>query len=112
MAKAMFDAGVTVESGTDSTAGFTLVRELELHVKAGLPAERVLADATLGAARIMKKDAQLGSITPHKLADLVLVDGDPTRHISDIRRTAMVVKNGVVYDPAAIARALGMTSVH
>jgi imidazolonepropionase-like amidohydrolase len=112
LVKAMFDAGVTVESGTDSTAGFTLVRELELHVKAGLPAERVLADATLGAARIMKKDAQLGSITPHKLADLVLVDGDPTRHISDIRRTAMVVKNGVVYDPAAIARALGMTSVH
>jgi hypothetical protein len=110
LVKAMFDAGVTVESGTDSIPGFTLLRELELHVRAGIPAERVLADATLGAARIMRKDAELGSIAPHKLADLVLVEGDPTRRISDIRRTSMVVKNGVVYDPRAVAQALGMSS--
>ena len=59
LVKVMYDAGIPVESGTDSIAGFTLERELELHVKAGIPAPRVLADATLGAARIMKADDQL-----------------------------------------------------
>ena len=108
LVKAMYDAGIPVESGTDSTAGFTLQRELELHVKAGIPPERVLADATLGAARIMKKDGQLGSVAPGKLADLVLVSGDPTTRISDIRRTALIVKDGAVYYPSAISRALGM----
>lgn len=44
----MYDAGIRVESGTDSLAGFTLHRELELHVKAGIPMGRVLSDATLG----------------------------------------------------------------
>jgi len=109
LVKAMYDAGIPVESGTDSIAGFTLQRELELHVKAGIPPERVLGDATLGAARIMKKDGQLGSIAPGKLADLVLVNGDPTTRISDIRRTTLIVKDGVVYYPSAISRALGMS---
>jgi imidazolonepropionase-like amidohydrolase len=109
LVKAMYDAGITVESGTDSIAGFTLQRELELHVKAGIPPERVLADATLGAARIMKKDGQLGSVAPGKLADLVLVNGDPTTRISDIRRTALIVKDGTVYYPSALSRALGMS---
>ena len=109
LVKAMYDAGIPVESGTDSTAGFTLQRELELHVKAGIPPERVLADATLGAARIMKKDGQLGSIAPGKLADLVLVNGDPTTRISDVRRTALIVKDGAVYYPSAISRVLGIS---
>jgi imidazolonepropionase-like amidohydrolase len=43
-----------------------------------------------------------------KLADLVLVDGDPTQHIADIRRTALVVKDGIVYRPSEIYAALGI----
>jgi imidazolonepropionase-like amidohydrolase len=42
--------------------------------------------ATFGAARIMKKDAELGSIAPGKLADLVLINGNPAQNISDVRK--------------------------
>ncbi|MFL6257413.1 MAG: amidohydrolase family protein, partial [Pyrinomonadaceae bacterium] len=48
--------------------------------------------ATMGAARVMKRDGELGSIAPGKLADLILVEGDPARRISDIRRVTLVVK--------------------
>jgi len=104
----MFRAGIPIESGTDSMAGFALHRELELHVQAGIPAEKVLQDSTLGAARIMKMDRDLGLIAPGKLADLVLVDGDPVADISDIRETVLVVKDGVWYRPAELYAALGV----
>ena len=106
--KVMYDAGIPVESGTDSIPGFTLERELELHVQAGIPAPRVLADATLAAARIMKVDDQLGSIAAGKLADLVLIDGHPESRISDIRRPTVVMKDGVIYYPAELNRELGI----
>ena len=108
LVKVMYDAGIPVESGTDSIAGFTLERELELHVKAGIPAPRVLADATLGAARIMKADDQLGSIAAGKLADLVLLDGHPETNISDVRKPSMVMKDGVIYYPSELNRELGI----
>ena len=108
LVKVMYDAGIPVESGTDSIAGFTLERELELHVKAGIPAPRVLADATLGAARIMKADDQLGSIAAGKLADVVLVDGHPETNINDIRRPTVVMKDGVIYYPNELDRELGI----
>ena len=50
-----------------------------------------------------------GSIAVGKLADLVITDGDPSRRISDIRRTWLVVKNGIMYQPAELYRALGVT---
>jgi imidazolonepropionase-like amidohydrolase len=104
----MYRSGIPIEAGTDSMAGFALDRELELHVQAGIPAPRVLQDATLGAARIMKLDGELGSIAPGKLADLVLVNGDPVTSISDIRNTALVMKNGVLYKPEELDAALGV----
>jgi hypothetical protein len=110
MLKEMHDQGVTLVAGTDSLAGFALHRELEIYVEAGLPATEVLCLATLGAARVMHKNRELGSITPGKLADLILVDGDPTSDMSAIRRVRLVVKDGQLYDPAEIARALGMTT--
>ncbi|MGA6987828.1 MAG: amidohydrolase family protein, partial [Terriglobales bacterium] len=69
----------------------------------------VLQNATLNAARIMSLDKDLGSITPGKLADLTLVDGDPTANISDIRKTILVVKDGVLYRPAELYAELGVT---
>jgi imidazolonepropionase-like amidohydrolase len=101
-------AGVPIVAGTDSTAGFALHRELELYVAAGIPAPRVLQMATLGAARVMKRAADLGSIAPGKLADLILVDGDPATRISDIRRVTTVVKDGAVYQTAALYEAIGV----
>jgi imidazolonepropionase-like amidohydrolase len=108
MVKLLHDSGVTLVAGTDSLAGFTLHSELGYYVDAGIPAPKVLQIATLGAARVMKHDAELGSITPGKLADLILVDGDPASRIGDIRRVVSVVKDGVLYDPAALYDALGV----
>jgi imidazolonepropionase-like amidohydrolase len=108
MAKTFYDAGIPIVAGTDSLAGFALHRELELYVKAGIPAPKVLQLATLGAARVVKRDSELGSIAPGKLADVILVDGDPAAHISDIRRVKTVVKDGVVFQVADMDRALGV----
>jgi imidazolonepropionase-like amidohydrolase len=108
MVKAMYDAGVQVVAGTDNMPGFMLHRELELYVQAGIPAPQVLRIATLDAARVMKHDDERGSIAPGKLADLVLVNGDPTTNISDIRKTELVVMNGVMYRPSEIYTALGI----
>jgi imidazolonepropionase-like amidohydrolase len=83
-------------------------RELELLVQAGIAPAEALRMATLGNARIIKRDRELGSVAPGKLADFVLVDGDPTRQIADVRRTALVAKGGTLFDPRAIYRAIGI----
>jgi imidazolonepropionase-like amidohydrolase len=108
MVKLLYESGVPIVAGTDSRAGFALHSELEYYVAAGIPSGRVLQLATLGAARVMKHDGDQGSIEPGKLADLILVDGDPATHISDIRRVLSVVKDGVLYDPAVLYSALGV----
>jgi len=108
MTKALYDAGVPIVAGTDALAGFSLHRELELYEQAGIPAPKVLQLDTLGAARVMKRDQELGSITPGKLADMILIDGDPSTHVSDIRRVTTVVKDGVVYKTAALDEAIGV----
>ena len=95
-------AGVRIVPGTDGFAGFTLHRELELYAEAGIPAADVLYLATLGSARVAERDDRLGTVEAGKLADLVLVEGDPTADISNVRRTRLVVKDGVVFDPNAI----------
>ncbi len=105
---ALHAAGVRIVAGTDALAGFSLHRELELYVQAGIPAPEVLRLATLGAARVMSKDAERGSLVPGKLADLALVPGDPTQDISALRRIEMVVKGGTVYDAAALYAAIGV----
>jgi imidazolonepropionase-like amidohydrolase len=105
----LYRSGIPIEVGTDSMAGFALHHELELDVEAGIPAREVLQNATLNAARIMSLDKDLGSIAPGKLADLVLVNGNPADHISDIRKTVLVVKDGVVYKPAELYTELGVT---
>jgi imidazolonepropionase-like amidohydrolase len=104
----LYRAGVPIEAGTDGMAGFTFQHELELDVQAGIPPNKALQLATLGAARIMKRDSELGSVTAGKLADLTLIDGNPTSNISDVRKTALVVKNGVVYKPAELYSELGV----
>jgi imidazolonepropionase-like amidohydrolase len=104
----LYRSGLSIEDGTDSMAGFALHRELELDVQAGIPPAQVLQDATLNAAKIMSMDKELGSITAGKLADLTLVDGDPTKNISDIRKTTVVVKDGVLYYPKELYTELGV----
>jgi imidazolonepropionase-like amidohydrolase len=109
MTRQLFDAGVPVLVGTDGIAGLMLHRELELQVQAGIPAASVLQDATLLAARILKQEAEVGSVAVGKRADLLLVEGNPLEHISDIRRGRLVLKDGVVYDPSKLYAAVGIS---
>ncbi|HVE81710.1 MAG TPA: amidohydrolase family protein [Myxococcales bacterium] len=108
MTRALYDAGVPIVAGTDALPGFSLHRELELYAGAGIPAPRVLQIATLGAARVMKKDKELGSIAPGKLADLILVDGDPSKNVSDIRKVRTVIKDGTRFVVSELDQALGV----
>ena len=107
--KAAHDAGVTIVPGTDALAGYLLHHELELYARAGIAPAEVLRMATLTSARVMGADNRLGVIAPGKLADMVLVDGDPTQSIADVRRVDLVLKGGKVYESARIEAALGMT---
>lgn len=100
--------GITLLPGTDDVAGFTLHSELEQWAKAGIPNADVLRAATLGSARVFGVDQRSGSIGRGKLADLMLVAGDPTKDIAAIRRVRLVMKGGVVYFPEEIHRAMGI----
>jgi hypothetical protein len=104
----LYRAGVPLEAGTDDIAGFTLHRELELYVRAGIPPAEALRIATWNGARFTGRLDELGSVALHKRADLILVDGDPTQNISDIRRISLVMKDGVVYFPAEVYEAIGV----
>ncbi len=101
--------GVPLVAGTDDIAGFTLHRELELYEKAGIPAPEALRIATRSGAKYTNTLDSLGSVEPGKFADLILVDGDPTANISDIRRVSLVMKAGNVYYPAELYEAVGIT---
>jgi cytosine/adenosine deaminase-related metal-dependent hydrolase len=106
--KALYDAGVTIIPGTDALAGYTLHHELELYVRAGIAPAEVLRMATLTPAFVMGVNKDRGVIAAGKLADAVLIDGDPTQNIRDVDKIATVIKGGKVYDPAAIEKALGI----
>ena len=108
MTKWMYDVGIPILAGTDALAGFMLHRELELEVKAGIPPARALQIATFNAAGLLRQGKGLGSIAPGKLADLVLVEGNPTEKISDIRRCRLVAKNGVLFKSDAVYAAVGI----
>jgi imidazolonepropionase-like amidohydrolase len=86
-----------------------LHHELELYARAGIPPAEVLRMATWTPALVMGVDKDRGVIAPGKLADMILVDGDPTKNIQDISRITTVIKGGKVYDPLAIEKALGIT---
>lgn len=106
--KQIYDAGVTIVPGTDDFFSMGLARELELYVAAGVPTNEVLRMVTLGAAQVLKRDRQFGSVTPGKSADLVLIDGDPTRDIGNVRNTMLVMRSGAIYDPRALADVTGL----
>jgi len=85
-----------------------LHRELQLFVEAGFTPAQALRRATLDMAAYQGEDQQLGSIERGKLADFFLVPGDPTADLRELKRTSMVVKNGVVYFPSEIYPAFGI----
>jgi imidazolonepropionase-like amidohydrolase len=71
-------------------------------VAAGLTPVQALKTATIIPATVMKVDKQTGSVEAGKQADLIIIDGDPLKNISDIRKVSVVIKGGRVYDPVKL----------
>ncbi len=101
-------AGGTIIVGTDPTggggviAGYSNQRALELLVEAGFSPLEALRIGTLNGATYLGRGALTGSVATGKLADLVVIDGNPAVDIADIRKVQLVFKQGVGYDPAAL----------
>ena len=110
--KRMVDAGVLVAAGTDAPYpgvyyGEGLHRELELMVETGLTPLQAITAATANAARFIGPRADWGTIEAGKVADLLLVRGNPAERISDTKNVVTVIQRGRVvdrrrlkYDPA------------
>jgi imidazolonepropionase-like amidohydrolase len=99
--------GGRVTAGTDSPInpyGLALLMELENYASGGLTPVEVLRTATMVSAEALGADADLGSIEPGKLADLVVIDGNPLANIRDLRRVKRVVKDGQVFELEALLR--------
>jgi hypothetical protein len=105
----LYRAGVPLVAGTDEyVVGLALHSELALYVQAGLTPSQALQVATLNGAKYTGTLHDRGSITPGKLADLVLVDGDPTTNIADLRRVALVITQGKLIAPQRLYAAMGI----
>jgi imidazolonepropionase-like amidohydrolase len=104
----MYKAGVPIVSGTDGS-GIEIIRELEVYHAAGLSNAEALAAATITPARLLNVDKKTGSIKVGKTADLVLVEGDPSERISDLRQTRVVTLDGKLLDADALRTAAGFS---
>jgi hypothetical protein len=106
--RAFVAAGGLLLAGSDPTGdggvipGFADQRELELLVEAGFAPLEAIRIATLNGATYLGESDRIGSIAPGKLADLLVVKGEPDRHIEDIENVEIVFKDGVGYDPGKL----------
>ena len=101
--KAAHDAGVPIIPGTDEgIPAFSIYRELELYVKAGFTPMEALRSATAVSAQAMRVDKDVGTIERGKRADLLVLDANPLDNISNIRSVRFVIKDGKMFESAAL----------
>jgi imidazolonepropionase-like amidohydrolase len=100
--------GIPIVAGTDNT-GLELVRELELYVNVGFTPEEALAAATVVPARLVGVENSTGSIAVGRNADLVLVEGDPSHRIGDLRNTRWVMMDGYLMDADELRKISGFS---
>jgi hypothetical protein len=99
-------AGGLLIAGTDPTGaggvvpGYANQRQLELLVEAGFTPLEAISIGTLHGAKYLGRDSRIGSIAVGKQADLVVINGDPSTTIADVRRVETVFKQGVGFDAA------------
>lgn len=105
-------AGGLLVAGTDPTGsggvvpGYSNHRQLELLVEAGFTPLEAITIGTLNGARYLGRDRSIGSIAVGKQADLVLVAGDPSRTIADVRNVDTVFRRGIGFDPARLIQSV------
>jgi hypothetical protein len=103
LAKRFHAAGVRLSIGTDGTGGGpNFVRELALHVQAGIPAWEVLRLATSGAAERLRLADRTGTLARGLEADIVFLNGDPLQNIENVGDVDTVVQNGRAYRAAEL----------
>jgi hypothetical protein len=102
--KALYDNGITILSGTD---GGILQHELEVYSECGIPNYDVLRMATYFPAKQYGLLDKYGTVAPGKIANLILIDGDPKKNIKDIRKIYLTIKEGKIYSPKRIYAAYG-----
>jgi imidazolonepropionase-like amidohydrolase len=108
LTSALHKAGVPIVAGTDGS-GLELIRELELYVQAGLTPTEALQAATITPAKLVKADSVTGSVAVGKEADLVMVDGDPSQRVGDLRRTLWVMSDGKLMNADSLRQAAGFS---
>ncbi|HEX9368771.1 MAG TPA: amidohydrolase family protein, partial [Vicinamibacterales bacterium] len=106
--RAFARAGGLLVAGTDPTGGGGVIpgysnqRQLELLVEEGFTPVEAIRIGTLNGAKYLGRDARVGSIAAGKQADLVVIDGDPSKTIADVRKVETVFKQGIGFDPAKL----------
>ncbi len=108
LVKKMHDAGITILPGTDAAfPGFALISELEMYVNAGISTKDVIKLATIGSARHIGLGDTLGTVEVGKNAHLILVDGDPTKNITNLRNLSLVIKGQTYFKPKEMLKTQG-----
>ena len=106
----LHQAGVRVVAGTDGY-GLELVRELELYRQAGLSNAEALQTATIIPARMTGMADRIGSIAPGKTADIILVDGDVSKDLANLRHVNTVFLDGYRLGGEALRQASGLNGM-